>query len=185
MGGEENKPPFSFKPPSPPLYHSSLITDRLINQSRLFKFVWTDPGWFVHQLEARICFWSSAAWPPTSCTWAFPFCILVPYGEMIPSSGLNQRSPPSLLRTIKPPPHTPSNVFELNMPPRGGGLIEDLRNTKGDSNFWVGLLGAWFNIFKTQARKRASFWISMFDPDANIQHLISKHNTISASFNCL
>ena len=25
----------------------------------------TDPGWLIHQLEVRICFWSSAAWPPT------------------------------------------------------------------------------------------------------------------------
>ena len=39
--------------------------------------MWTDPGWFIYQLEVRICFWSSAAWPPTSCTWAFPLCILV------------------------------------------------------------------------------------------------------------
>ena len=27
--------------------------------------MWTDPGWIIHQLEVPICFWSSAAWPPT------------------------------------------------------------------------------------------------------------------------
>ena len=27
--------------------------------------MWTDPGWFIHQLEVWICSWSSAACPPT------------------------------------------------------------------------------------------------------------------------
>ena len=40
----------------------------------------------LYELEVRICFWSSAAWLPTSCTWAFPHCIQVFYGELIPSS---------------------------------------------------------------------------------------------------
>ena len=44
----------------------------------------------LYQLEVRICFWSSATWLPTSCTWAFPHCIQVFYGELIPlSSFLN------------------------------------------------------------------------------------------------
>ena len=63
--------------------------------------LWT--GWFTQQLEVRICFWSSIAWPPTSCTWAFPLScsilflssILVLYGQ------------------------PPSTVFEINKPPRG------------------------------------------------------------------
>ena len=54
-----------------------------------------------------ICFWSSAAWPPASCTWAFPPCILVLYGKLIPSSGPNWINPPSLLSL-------PSNVFEIS-----------------------------------------------------------------------
>ena len=56
----------------------------------------------------RFCFWSWAAWPPTSCTWPFPLYILVLYGELIPSSLLNWISRPSLLR------RTPSYVFEIN-----------------------------------------------------------------------
>ena len=60
--------------------YSSLINDRLYQSTT------TDPGWFIYQLEDRISFWSSAAWPKTSCTWAFPLCNLVLYGELIPLS---------------------------------------------------------------------------------------------------
>ena len=50
--------PLSLKPPSPPPYYSSLTKLMIdcINQSRLQNFEWTDPGWFIHQLEAQICF---------------------------------------------------------------------------------------------------------------------------------
>ena len=72
----------------------------------------TDPGWFTYQLENRIWFWSSAAWPKTSCTWAFPLCILVLYEELIPSLFLNSISPSSLLSLS-------SNGLEINKPPRG------------------------------------------------------------------
>ena len=58
-----------------------------------YDFVRTDPGWFIYQLEDRIGFRSSAAWPKISCTWAFPLFILVLYGELIPSSFLNWISP--------------------------------------------------------------------------------------------
>ena len=27
-----------------------------INQSQLYSFLWTDPGWFIYQLEVRIVF---------------------------------------------------------------------------------------------------------------------------------
>ena len=37
-------------------------------------------------IQAGVYFWSSAAKLPTSCTWAFPPCILVLYGELIPGS---------------------------------------------------------------------------------------------------
>ena len=77
-------------------------------------FVWTDLGWFIY-LEVLIWFWSSGAWPKTFCTWAFPLCILVVYGELIPSSFLNQisspsqMSPSSLLSSL-------SNGLEINKP---------------------------------------------------------------------
>ena len=56
-------------------------------------------------------------WPPISCTWAYPLCILV-YGELIKPSLLNQISPtplnkaPALLGS-------PSNVFEIDNHPWG------------------------------------------------------------------
>ena len=65
-----------------------------INQSRLQNFVCTDPEWSIHKQEVWICFWSSAAWPPASCTRTFPLWIPVLYGELIPSSFLNWISPP-------------------------------------------------------------------------------------------
>ena len=114
--------------------------------------------------------YSSSLWRNDTIVWA--------KFNMHPS----QISPPSLQRTIKPPPPSPPNVFEINKSP--GGLNRGFKNTKGDANFCVGLLGAWFNILKTQARKRASCWISILDPDSNIEHLISKNNTILASCNC-
>ena len=61
-------PPF---PPPPPPY----LRVRMTPPSPLYLkvwirvFVWTDPGWFIYQLEARIWFWSSAAWLQPSCTW--------------------------------------------------------------------------------------------------------------------
>ena len=38
--------------------------------------MWTGPGFFIHKPEIRTWFWSAAAWPPTSCSWASPLCIL-------------------------------------------------------------------------------------------------------------
>ena len=86
--------------------------------------MWTNPGWFIYQLEVQIWFWSSAAWPKPSSTWSFPLCILVLYGELIPLSFLNEISPPPLLS--KPPVSVKplSNGLKINKPP--GGLIEDL-----------------------------------------------------------
>ena len=78
--------------------------------------MWTDLEWFIFQLEVRICFWSSAAWPATSCTWAFPLCILgyLWRTDTIVFSKLNKppplKCPPSLLSP-------PSNGFEINKPP--------------------------------------------------------------------
>ena len=68
-----------------------------------------DTVWFIHELEVRIWFWSSALWPSTSCASSFPLRALVLYGEMIPQSSLNQ---------ISLPPTTLSNVLEINTPGR-------------------------------------------------------------------
>ena len=92
------------------------MTDR-INQSRFQKFVWTDPGWFIYQLEVRIWLWSLAERPPTFLYLSFSICILVLYGEQIPLSFLNQRSPQSLL---SPPP--PPNGLEINKLPDAWGF---------------------------------------------------------------
>ena len=96
-----------------------------INHSRLETVVRTDPGLFINQLEVRICFLSSAKWAPTSCTLAFPLCILVLYVELIPSSLLNWISSPSQI--ISPRLYwNPLKPFEIkNKPP--GGILEDLR----------------------------------------------------------
>ena len=110
--------------------------------------MWTDPGWFIHQLKVRICLWSSA----------FPLCILVLYGELIPSSLLNYISSPSpvvCLKWISPP----------------GGLVEDFNKqnclpvnelningvTKKNLRFWtkisflerVSIPSAWSYIWHT------------------------------------
>ena len=50
-----------------------------------------------------------------SCTWAFPLCILVLYGELINMPSLSNKPPVS----IKPPPPPPSHGLELNKPLAG------------------------------------------------------------------
>ena len=35
--------------------------------------MWTAPGWFIHQLDVQICFWSSAAWPQVLVLEVFHF----------------------------------------------------------------------------------------------------------------
>ena len=73
-----------------------------------------------------------ATWPKSSCTWDFPLCILVFYGELIPSSFVNQISPPSQISSqplLSPPPPPPtSNGLEISKLP--GGSIEDLRYSR-------------------------------------------------------
>ena len=59
-----------------------------------FTFAWLQrPPLFPSLLFTYKCFWSSVGLPPTSCTWAFPLCILVLYGELIPPFPLNKISP--------------------------------------------------------------------------------------------
>ena len=69
--------------------------------------MWTNPGWFIYQLEVRIWFWSSGVWPP-----AFLYLSLSTLysrslwrTDTIVCSKLNK--PPSRIRTpslFKPPP---------------------------------------------------------------------------------
>ena len=115
--------------------------------------MWTDPGWFIHQLEVRICLWSSA----------FPLCILVLYGELIPLSLLNYICSPSQISPL------PSSVFEINKSP--WGLSKDFNKqnclpvnelningvTKKNLRFWtkiyflerVSLPSAWSYLWHT------------------------------------
>ena len=51
-----NKPPTPTPSSSPCL---SFFTNNC--WIALINLVWTDPGWFIHQLEVQICFWSLAA----------------------------------------------------------------------------------------------------------------------------
>ena len=74
--------------------------------------MWTDPGWFIYQMEVRICFWSSAAWPPTFLYLRFStlYSSSLWRTDTIVSAKLDK--PPSLLSP-------PSDVFEINKLPRG------------------------------------------------------------------
>ena len=79
------------------------------HSSRMEKPFLTDPGYFIHLLEVRICF----------CTF-----VLVVFGTSFTLyfSSL-WRSPLSNIRHVyfKHPPPTPSNVFEINKTIEGGG----------------------------------------------------------------
>ena len=62
------KPPTSNKPPPPPplFMERKLISPPLLPSPKYSSLIndrpgWTDPGWFIYQLEVRIWFWSSAA----------------------------------------------------------------------------------------------------------------------------
>ena len=104
-----------------------------------------DTVWFIHELEVRIWFWSSALWPSTSCASSFPLRALVLYGEMIPQSSLNQISP-------LPPTTTLSNVLEINTP------REAYRDTVsyGTALTWTLLLSDWKAFTSTRNQIYAS-----------------------------
>ena len=103
-----------------------------------------DTVWFIHELEVRIWFWSSALWPSTSCASSFPLRALVLYGEMIPQSSLNQISPP-------PPPTTLSNVLEINTP----GRLKETQSAMGPR--WPGhYLSDWKGFTSTRNQNYAS-----------------------------
>ena len=115
-------------------------------------------------------FWSSAAQPLTSCTWAFPRCILVFFfcGELIPSSFLHQISP---LFSNKPPvsdkPPPPSNWFEMNKPygGGGGGLTEDL-------HYAAVYVGMWLQVY----------WSGAHNPERATPILVLCHGIFTEHF---
>ena len=77
----------SIKPPSPHLSKSypSLIRSRLFQRKKAIELPFHPPP--PQSVQICSCFWSSAAWPWTSYAWAFFLCVLVLYGEIVPSSG--------------------------------------------------------------------------------------------------
>ena len=75
--------------------------------------MWTDPGWFIHQLEVRIWFWSSAAWPPTFLYLSFSTLYFSSLWRTDTTVLPELNKPPV---SIKPP----SNGPEINNP--YGGL---------------------------------------------------------------
>ena len=87
--------------------------------------MWTDPWWFIYQLEVQIWFWSSAAWPPTFLYWSFSTLyasslwrtdtIVVPKLNNNPPPTPPKNKPPSLLSA-------PSNRLQINKPPGRGQL---------------------------------------------------------------
>ena len=74
--------------------------------------MWTNLGWFIYQLE--VWFWSSAAWPKTSRTWAFPRCIIVFFVWRTVTIVVSKLNKPPV--SDKPAP-SPSNGLEINKPP--------------------------------------------------------------------
>ena len=88
----------------------------------------TDPGYFIHLLEVRICFCTFVLVVfGTPCSLPFPIYKLLTSTLYFSSLW---RSPLSNTRHVyfkHLPPPTPSNVFEINKTIGGGGSIEDLR----------------------------------------------------------
>ena len=73
--------------------------------------MWTDPGWFIYQLDIQIWFWSSAAWPPTFLFSSFAtlYSSSLWRTDTIVFSKLN-KSPSQIC--------PPSNGLEINKLPR-------------------------------------------------------------------
>ena len=93
----KNAPPVCFKPsfPSPFLFFTNEWYTVLINHD--FK---TSFGLILNDLftcwKFGFIFNPRLKWPPISCSWAYPLCILVFYGELVKPSSLNQISPTPL-----------------------------------------------------------------------------------------
>ena len=85
--------------------------------------MWTDPGWFIHQLAVWISYWSLAAWPPTSRTCGLSTLYSSSFGttETMVFAKQNKtpisNMPPALFSPeTSPPPHQTGG---------GGGAKED------------------------------------------------------------
>ena len=83
--------------------------------------MWTDPEWFIYQLDVWIWFCSSAAWSPTFLFLTVSTLYSSSYGE----HHLNEINPP-LPSLLSPPP---SNGLEMNKPSKGlsGGFPQNCR----------------------------------------------------------
>ena len=119
QGKKVNKFPLSFKPslPSPLLFFTDKWRTVSINHDCKTWYGLIQDG-RLFNLEVLICLWYSAAWPSTSCTWAFPLCIKV--------SSLWRSDTIVFAKLNKPPlsnkPHlyyAPSNLSEIKKPPGG------------------------------------------------------------------
>ena len=76
--------------------------------------MWTDPGWFIYQLEVWIWFWSLVAWPPAFLYLSF---------STLYSSYL-WRADTIIFSKLNKPRAPPSSGLEINKLPglgRGGG----------------------------------------------------------------
>ena len=93
------------------------------NPSRMEKPFLSDPGYFIHLLEVRICFCTFVLVVfGTPCSLPFPIYKLLTSTLYFSSLW---RSPLSNTRHVyfkHLPPPTPSNVFEINKTIGGGGL---------------------------------------------------------------
>ena len=89
--------------------------------------MWPDCLWFL-QAGNSYCFWSSAAWPPTSCAELFQLYALVlcTCGELLMHFAKLNKPPPSLLSLpslLRPP----SKVLDKNKPfPANRGFMVSL-----------------------------------------------------------
>ena len=85
------------------LYYKALDLDHLTEKWR------TVNSLFIHMLEIQIFFLnlSSAVWPPNSCAWGFPLCVIVLHGELKSSSGWKSSLVPHFFKFNKPT-HSPN-----------------------------------------------------------------------------
>ena len=102
-------------------------------------------------------------WPPISCTWSYPLCILVFYGELIKPSSLNQISPTPL---NKPPAllSSPSNVFEIDNHPRGGGGRVKRGFTVYGGNYAIGMFARNKKVHSARIITKSTYYYFLIEP---------------------
>ena len=87
--------------------------------------MWTDPGWFVHLLEVRICFFILGCTTSNVLYLCFSTLYSSSFWRTDTIVFVKLKKAPSQISptiSIKPP----ANVFEMNKPPPGG-LIKYVR----------------------------------------------------------